>query len=192
MDQNNGIVKPSSNAVFATPNTSSTYSAPTDVSTLVSKSDKAGTNPIINRLFWKDGTSVFNDSNRQLAYEVYCIIVSSEFTGRDRKKVHDAYGNMDREQIIQSLVDDFSKMENTKTNNEKFIFDLVISAKEKKAYQDENNRLKTKNDTASGIYPCPKCRSYQTETRFVQMRGGDEPDTALNSCNKCNNKWNKN
>lgn len=66
--------------------------------------------------------------------------------------------------------------------------------KERKIYQEELKRAKTKVVVKKGIFKCPNCvrekrEPNNTETDIYSTRSGDEPLTVHNRCNTCGYSW---
>jgi DNA-directed RNA polymerase subunit M/transcription elongation factor TFIIS len=142
-----------------------------------------------DRIKWKNGKNVIGKKNHNIAYEIYCIAITAKFKAEERKGICDSYSGKSFSDVIKDLVTDFGRLEDTEENHEKSIFNITASSAEKEAYREENCRLSTKDKATPGIYQCINCQSYKTSTRFLQMRGGDEAETANNECFNCGLKW---
>lgn len=78
-------------------------------------------------------------------------------------------------------------------NKDKDFIELIkkssIHANARRNYfLDLTSPLRAFSNIIDGIYKCPKCGSYKTITRQIQMRSADESTTGVCSC-ICGNTW---
>ena len=84
---------------------------------------------------------------------------------------------------LKSLVE--SKTINEENYTRFLIFESKIFQKQQESFDKDLSKMQQKPEPVQGLVQCPKCKSKNTVTDYIQTRRADEGYTFITICNNC-------